>query len=125
STGAITGTPTATGSFAFTLKVVDATGASAFTACAASCATPAAWPFNAPVGPAGASHAFATNGITITAYAYNNNGTPATLYIKNSGGTEQGLGIASDPDYEIDTQHFVQLDLTNVYNAGGGNPQLW
>jgi hypothetical protein len=39
-------------------------------------------------------------------------------------GDEYGLGIAGTAQNEIDTSHFVQLDLSAVINSGATNPQM-
>ena len=55
----------------------------------------------------GASSTFVENGVSLTAYA-----SPGQeLYAKMEGGDENGLGIASDPDHEINPNTFVQLQV--------------
>ena len=76
------------------------------------------------LGNLGNSHVYSVNGTSLTAYGFNNNGTPTALYGKNESSTEQGLGIASDSDYEIDTSTFVQLDVSQLVAAGYTNAQI-
>ncbi len=125
STGAITGTPTAAGTFSFTGKVVDSKGTTVFSACSGSCTSiTSTWNFNLPSGTLGTSQAYNVNGVKITAYGYNTSGGTAALYGKNAGGDENGLGINGTTDNEIDRTHFVQLDLTNLIAAGATNVQI-
>jgi hypothetical protein len=86
----------------------------------ATCTGAGTWNLSMPNGTMGTSHAYTVNGVTITAYGFNNGnpGTPTALYGKNAGGDETGLGIASNSDFEIDANHFVQLDLNQVIAAG-------
>ncbi len=128
STGAITGTPTAAGTSGFTVKVVDnVSGAVAYSACTSSCSgggsTVNVNTYSA-LGNLGNSHVFSVNGTSLTAYGFNNNGTPTALYGKNESSTEQGLGIASDSDYEINTSTFIQLDVSQLVAAGFTNAQI-
>jgi hypothetical protein len=58
----------------------------------------------------GASSTFTESGISLTAYA-----SPGeTLYAKQEGGDENGLGITSDSDHEINANNFVQLNLATT-----------
>ena len=104
-TGAITGTPTTSGSYGFTIKVVDSIGDTAYSTCLGTCGTvsPTAWYFNTPSGPLGNSQAYTVGGVTITAYGYTNSGSPTALYGNNNGGDQNGLGINSDVVNQIDT----------------------
>ncbi|MGB4937653.1 MAG: SdrD B-like domain-containing protein, partial [Ferruginibacter sp.] len=81
-----------------------------------SCAGGGTWNLNMPNGTLGTSQAYTVNGVTITAYGFNNGnpGTPTTLFGKNDGGNENGVGINSNVNHEIDINHFVQLDLNQV-----------
>ena len=92
---------------------------------AATCTTgTGTWNFNAPVGALGTSQTYTVNGLTITAYGYTSPSTATALYGKNDAGDEHGLGIASDGDHEIDTNHYIQLDLSQLQAAGMLNAQI-
>jgi hypothetical protein len=84
------------------------------------CSGGGTWYLSLPSGTMGTSQTFTVNGKTITAYGFNNGnpGTPTALYGKNGGGDETGLGINSDVNFEIDINHFVQLDLNQIIAAG-------
>ena len=84
-----------------------------------SCVGGGTWNLNLPNGTLGTSQAYTVNGVTITAYGFNNGnpGTPTALYGKNDGGNENGVGINSNINHEIDINHFVQLDLNQVIAA--------
>lgn len=58
----------------------------------------------------GASSTFTESGVALTAYA---SGTES-LYAKNDGPGENGLGITSDIEHEINPNNFVQFNLTTV-----------
>lgn len=125
STGAITGTPTAAGSFIFTVKVTDSKGVMAFSSCGAGCAGGnVTWNFSTPTGVLSNSKVYTVNGIPITAYGFTNAGAPRSLYGKNDGGIERGLGIAGTTNNEIDTYNFVQLDLSNLITSGATNVKM-
>ncbi len=127
STGAITGTPTSGGNFAFSIKVTDSKGATALSSCSTSCGGSVTWSFEAPVGNLGTSQAYTVNGLTITAYGYSGAGTTGTataLFAKDDGGDEYGLGISGESDSEIDTSHFITLDLSAIIAAGASNAQI-
>ena len=85
-----------------------------------SCVGGGTWNLSLPNGTLGTSQPYTVNGVTITAYGFNNGnpGTPTALYGKNNGGNENGLGINSNVNHEIDINHFVQLDLNQVIAAG-------
>ena len=117
-TGAITGTPTAAGSFTYSIMVKDAVGATAIAGCTTGCTSTNTWNFNLPSGPLGTSQVYTVSGLAITAYGYTNSGTPVALYGKNLGGSENGLGIKGEVDNEINTSTFVQLDLGQVIASG-------
>ena len=120
STGAITGTPTTAGSFAFTIKVVDSLGMVAYSQCTSNCTTiNATWDLSGPNQTLGTSQAYTVNGITVTAYGFTNAGAPTNLYWKQAGGDENGLGLANTgSDHEIDTNNFIQLDLSDLIAKG-------
>jgi protocatechuate 3,4-dioxygenase beta subunit len=82
------------------------------------------WNFNLPTGNQGMSKTYTVDGLMITAYGFNNNGTPTALYGKNDGGDENGVGIASDGDHEINLTNFVQIDLSNVIANGALSAQM-
>ena len=87
---------------------------------APNCAGAGTWNLSLPNGTLGTSQAYTVNGITVMAYGFNNGspGTATALYGKNEGPSETGLGINSDPDHEIDINHFVQIDLNQIIAAG-------
>jgi len=69
---------------------------------------------NTPNGDMGTSHVFTQDGVTITAYSYAISGnSQPDLYGKNGGADGTGLGLTNDPDHEINTTDFVQLDFAN------------
>jgi hypothetical protein len=126
-TGAITGTPTAAGTSGFTIKVVDSLNATGYTACSGTCATSvtSSTYFNSPTGNLGNSKTYSIGGTTVTAHGFSNSGTATAMYGSNySGVTNDGIGIASVSNQQIDTSHFVQLDLTAALAAGATNIQL-
>ena len=45
---------------------------------------------------------------------------PDRLYVKNEGAEEDeiGLGISDESDHEINSTHFIQLDLSNLIGIG-------
>jgi len=126
STGAITGTPNAAGTFGFTIKVTDSTGAAALSSCSGSCSVGVTntWSFTSPVGTLGTSQAYTVGGVTINAYGYTTSGKATALYAKVQSGDEFGLGISGTSGNEIDTAHFVQLDLSAAIAAGATNAQM-
>ncbi len=73
--------------------------------------------FNTPTGTLGSSQDYTVSGLKITARGYTNGGSALNLYGKNDSGDEKGLGISSTTDHEIETSNFIQLDLTNLFNA--------
>jgi hypothetical protein len=68
---------------------------------------------NSPNGDMGTSHVFTQSGVKITAYSYAISGPRPDLYGKNSGPGETGLGLTNDPDHEINTSDFVQMDFAD------------
>ena len=124
--GVISGTPTSAGSFCFTAKVTDAAGATATSVCSSGCAANSlvTWLFSAPSGTLGTSQTYTLNGLTITAYGYTKANAPTALYGKNAGGNENGVGIASDSDFEINTNTYVQLDLKQLIDGGAQNAMM-
>lgn len=81
------------------------------------------WNFNSPTGALGTSQTYYSNpdNVAITAYGFTcsnadlSNCTTKDLYGKNDGVNENGLGLANGGDNEIQTNQFVQLDLTNLF----------
>jgi hypothetical protein len=75
--------------------------------------------FDNPTGDLGLSQVYNVAGTMITASAQGANA--GDLFGKNIGSTEEGLGLTGDPsgDHElIPPPSFIQLDLTNLINAG-------
>ncbi len=72
--------------------------------------------FSHPTGTLGTTQNYTAGGVTITASGFNLSGDPRDLYGKCCGANETGLGLDGETDHEIDTNHFVQLDLTNLNN---------
>jgi SdrD B-like domain/Putative Ig domain len=126
STGAITGTPTTSGNYSFTIKVVDSLGASAFSSCIGTCGSnnPTSYFFNSPSGTLGNSQVYTSGGITVTAYGFTNAGAPTALNGNNNGGDQNGLGIDADSINQIDTTNFVQLDVQAAMAAGAQNAMM-
>jgi Putative Ig domain len=126
STGAITGTPTTGGTFAFSIKVTDSQGTTALSSCSTSCGGTVSWNFVNPVGNIGTSQAYTWNNITVTAYGYTgtSTGTAASLYANDAGGDLYGLGINGVASNQIDSAHFVTVDISAILTAGGANAQI-
>ena len=62
------------------------------------------------MGDLGPSSTFVKGGISLTAFA-----SPGQdLFAKMAGGDETGLGIASDPDHEINPNTFIQLKVPTI-----------
>ena len=80
------------------------------------------WTFNTPSGVLGVSQTYSSSpgGIVVTAYGFTGTPTGKTgttaLFGKNVSGdpTEQGLGTNLGTDNEIDTNHWIELDLHNL-----------
>lgn len=78
-------------------------------------------------GQQGTSITYTTKGFSITASGFQEQWSgkdqPTDLYVKTNGGDESGLGIANENDHEIDTNQFIQLDLSSLTSDGifGGN----
>jgi hypothetical protein len=126
STGAIAGSPTTGGNFAFSIRVTDSKGATALSSCATSCGGTVTWNLVNPVGNVGTSQPYTVNNLTVTAYGYTGttNGTAASLYANDSGGDLYGLGIVGSANNQIDAGHFVTLDISAINAAGGSNAQI-
>ena len=125
-TGIIAGTPNAAGAFCFTASVKDANGLTANAVCSSGCApsSSAKWSFATPSGVLGSSQVYTVNGLSITAAGFSGASTPTALYGKNLGGNENGLGLASDGDHEINSSTYIQLDLKQLIDGGAVNPQI-
>ncbi len=90
--------------------------------------------FSTPAGALGVSQTYTSNSVTITAYGWSGCSggvnvvltgcTAHDLYGKNAGGDENGLGLTGSSDFEIGTNQMVQLDLTNLINAGATSVTL-
>ncbi len=124
----LSGTPTAPGSFSYTIQVTDKNGATTTSTCSSGC-TPAScttiWDFSNPSGCLGVSQTYIAGGMTITAYGYDGSGNPVNLYGKTGGGDENGLGLCGQKDNEITVNHYVVLDLADLIAKGAQNPQMW
>ncbi|MEA2475790.1 MAG: hypothetical protein QOE06_3705, partial [Thermoleophilaceae bacterium] len=129
--GTITGTPTGAGTFGYTVKVTDALGVIAYSSCTSACTTggttTVTLDWTSKLGNLGNSYAYTVNGVALTAYGFNGSnpaiaGTPTALYSKNDSSTENGIGIASDVDHEINTTSFIQLDISQL--TGFTNPKI-
>jgi len=76
------------------------------------------WDFSTPSGTLGTSQTYTSTpgGIQIVAYGFlgtpTAKGSATALYGKNAGSTEKGLGTNLGTDNEIDSSHFVELDLS-------------
>ncbi len=70
--------------------------------------------FDTFAGQLNTSQTYTSNAVTITAYGYDQ-GRPDDLYGKQNGGDENGLGLMGDSDHEIQSDSFVQLNLSNVW----------
>jgi len=72
--------------------------------------------FNNPTGTLGISQAYTSNGVTVTAYGFNSSNVGVQLFGKNAGTDEVGVGIngTGSGDNEIQTNDYVQLDLTQL-----------
>jgi len=84
---------------------------------------PAAWSttlyynFDSPTGKLNTSQQYFSDGVLITAYGYDS-GKPDDLY-----GSHSGLGVAGTDD-EIQTNSFVQLNLTNLWALNPTSVQM-
>lgn len=64
------------------------------------------------------SQTYTSGAFTITAYGFNLDGSATPLYVKMGGGDETGLGLARKSNFEIQTDSMIQLDFTNLADAG-------
>jgi len=73
--------------------------------------------FNSPTGDLGTSETYTTGGVSVTARGYTSANAASTLWGKSDPvPDENGLGMKFGSDNEIDNSHYVQLDLTDVFN---------
>ncbi len=73
--------------------------------------------FDNPTGTLGTSQTYTSGNASVTAYGFTDGGSALKLYGKNDGGDEVGLGLAypaGTSDHEIQTNNFVQLDLSKL-----------
>lgn len=82
------------------------------------------WNFSQPAGTLGTSQNYAVEGTTITASGYSQPNKLTDLFGKTAGGDQSGLGINGEVHSEIAGTAFIQLDLTQLVNAGFKNGQL-
>jgi len=79
-------------------------------------------PATCPNGTATGPLTYTVGGLSITAVGYDIAGQSKTdrLYVKSEGVEEDeiGLGISDEQDHEINTTHFIQLDLQNLISDG-------
>jgi hypothetical protein len=89
---------------------------------------PAAWSttlyynLDSPTGQLNTSQQYFSDGVLITAYGYDS-GKSDDLYGTNNGPSDSGLGVAGT-DREIETDSFVQLNLTNLFALNPGSVEL-
>ncbi|MGB2888299.1 MAG: PEP-CTERM sorting domain-containing protein [Candidatus Acidiferrales bacterium] len=84
----------------------------------------ATWNFSHPAGTLGTSQTYSADGTTITAFGYSQPNKLTDLFGKTAGGDQSGLGISGESHDEITGTAFIQLDLTQLVNAGFTNGQL-
>ena len=86
-------------------------------------------PTNANAAVGSASKTFTSSGYSITAYGYDvvsGPDTPHELYYKDVPGSpyDHGLGFVGTPHNEIQTNNYIQLDLSSILTQGFTNGQL-
>jgi hypothetical protein len=86
-------------------------------------------PTNANASVGSASKTFTSSGYSITAYGYDvvsGPDTPHELYYKDVSGSpnDHGLGFVGTPHNEIQTNNYIQLDLSSILSQGFTNGQL-
>jgi len=124
-TGAITGTPqTASQTGAFKIEVTDSTGATAYTSCSGSCSGGVNVTYGGSQSQNGwgdkgsNSSKYTSNGLPLNTYGFTTSGVPANLYSSYTwGGTVLGVTNYSN-QHQIDTQHFVQFDISAHTSSG-------
>jgi hypothetical protein len=124
STGLISGIPTmASQTGSFKIKVVDSTGAVAYTNCSGSCSNGTTVSYGGGQGQngwgqKGVSSIYTSNGIPLAVYGFSASGRPTNLYSNNVGGNSY-LGLSNNSNQnQIDTGHFVQCDFATHISAG-------
>jgi hypothetical protein len=65
-----------------------------------------------------------TDGIIAYGYIIGTPGTLTDLYVKQGGTDENGLGINSEVDHEINTNELIDLDLSALFSSGIHNVTL-
>ena len=83
-------------------------------------------PTNANASVGSASHTFASSGYSITAYGFDvvsGPDTPHDLYYKDAS-PDHGLGFVGTPHNEIQTDNYIQLDLSSILSQGFTNGQI-
>jgi hypothetical protein len=74
--------------------------------------------FNGITGDLGAtSQSYSSGGTTVTAYGYVS-GSPSNLFGKNDGGDEVGIGLTGQPNNEITSTDFIQLNISQLAAHG-------
>jgi len=125
STGVVSGTPqTASQTGAFKIEVTDSTGATAFSNCTGSCSSGVTVEFggNNPQtgwGDKGSNTSkYTSYGLPLNVYGFTTSGSPANLSTTSQwGGPVLGITDSSNTD-QIDSGHFVQIDISSLNAAG-------
>ena len=119
-TGAITGKPGKAEHAAFRIKITDSKGNVAFTSCGGSCTngTTVSHEMDDSNGKLPESIDHNLSGYRLHTFGFDNNGKPAKLYGHKEAHQEIGIGIAGAVNNEIDSTHFVQVDISEVVKAG-------
>jgi len=124
-TGVISGTPTTAGTYSFTIMVVDGAGNVVYSSCDTGCSNISEkFDFLAACGKFGSSKVYKTNGIALTAYGFDQWGRQKYLNGRGNGDADDGLGISGNLDDGIDSNSFVQYDVSNVIAAGATDIQV-
>jgi hypothetical protein len=124
STGVISGTPTTQQTGAFTIMVVDIDGSVGYSGSSGSCSAGTTIGYGQNGNPQqqngsrGNSYTWTSNGLPLTVYGWGTNGSQAQLYAGNNWNSP-GLGINGTYQNQIDTNHFVQCDLSKQTGSTG------
>jgi hypothetical protein len=125
----ISGTPTAASQTgAFKIEITDSTGTVVYTNCSGSCSNGVTVTYGGTQnqngwGEKGTSYSYTSNGLPLNVYGFTTSGVPNNLYTSNSsGGTVLGLANGWNQN-QVDTQHFVQFDIS-AHNASGATGGL-